>query len=130
MFSKCRNPDSKLVLQDGDHSQNYKAVMKVVESYGVKEISIPARGPAIKPIQNFSNLISSKLQSEAIDENITHETFEQFSEQIMTTITPYSPREIDKILKVSQKNEGCKEQRGTFKVLEFVFTGHTLDCYM
>ena len=36
-----------------------------------------------------------------------------------------------KLLKYAQKKENdCKEQRKTFKVLEFVFTGHTCDCYM
>ena len=61
MFSKCRNPDSKLFLQDGDHSQNCKAVRKVMESYRVKQLIIPARSPDINSIQSFSNLISSKL---------------------------------------------------------------------
>ena len=102
-----------------------------MESYGVKEISIPARSPAIILIQNFSSLISSKLKSEAIEKKITHELFQQFSEQIMTTITSYSTREIDKnYWKYAQKNEDFEEQRTTFKVLEFVFTGHLFDCYM
>lgn len=99
MFGKCRNPDSKLFLQDGDRSQICNTVRKVMESSRVKQVTIPARSPNINSIQNFSNLISSKLQSYAIEENITHETFEQFSEQIMRTITPYSAREIDKIIK-------------------------------
>ena len=103
MFSKCRNPDSKLFLQDGDPSQNCKAARKVMESYGVKQISIPARSPDINPIENFFNLISSKLQSDAIGKNITHEIFEQFSERIMTTITSYSVREIDKIIESMHK---------------------------
>ena len=98
MFGKCRNPDSKLFLQDGDQSQSCNTVRKVMESYRVKQITIPMRSPDINSIQSFSNLISSKLQSHAIEENITHETFEQFSEQIMRTITPYSAREIDKII--------------------------------
>ena len=80
MFSKCSNPDSKLFLQDGDPSQNCKAARKVMESYGVKQISIPARSPDINHIENFFNLTSSKLQLDAIEKNITHETFEQFSE--------------------------------------------------
>ena len=99
MFSKCRNPDSKLFLQDEDRSQNCNAARKVMKSYRVKQITIPARSPDINSIQNFSNLISSKLQLDAIEENIPHETFEQFSEQIIRTITPYSAREIDKIIK-------------------------------
>ena len=37
-------------------------------------------------------------QSDAIEENITLQTFEKFSERIMTSITSYSVREIDKIV--------------------------------
>ena len=71
-----------------------------MKSYGVKQISIPARSPDINPKENFFNLISSKLQSDAIEKNITHETF---SERIITTITSYSVREIDKIIESMHK---------------------------
>ena len=113
MCSKCRNTDSKLFLQDGDPSHNCKAARKVMGSYGVKHISIPTRSPDINPIENLFNLISSKLQLDAIEKNITRETFEQLPERIMTTITSYSVRENDKIiesmhkrLKMIVKNEG------------------------
>ena len=49
-----------------------------MESFGVKHINIPARRPDINPVENFFNLISSKLQSNEIEKNITHETLEQF----------------------------------------------------
>ena len=53
--------------------------------------------------QKIFNIISSKLQSDAIEKNITHETFAQFSERIITTITSYSVREIDKIIESMHK---------------------------
>ena len=51
MFSKRRNPDSKLFLQDREPSQNCKAARKVKESYGVKQISISVRSPDTNPIE-------------------------------------------------------------------------------
>ena len=102
-FSKCSNSDSKLFLQDGDPRQHCKATRKVVESYGVEQISIPVRSPDINPIEKYFNLRSSKLQSDAIEKNITHKTFGQFSEQIITNITSYSVREIDKIIESMHK---------------------------
>ena len=69
-----------------------------MESYGVKQISISARSPDINPIENSFYLISSILKSDAKEENIMLEAFEQLSEQIMTSITSYSIREIDKIV--------------------------------
>ena len=73
-FSKCSNSDSKLFLQDGDPSQHCKAARKVVESYGVEQISIPARSPDINPIEKNFNLRSSKLQSDAIEKTFGHHT--------------------------------------------------------
>ena len=49
-----------------------------MESFGVKHINIPARRPDINPVENFFNLISSKLQSNEIEKNITHETLNSF----------------------------------------------------
>ena len=60
-FSKCRNPDSKLFFQDEEPSQNCKAARKVMESYGVKQISISARSPDINPIEYFFNILSTKF---------------------------------------------------------------------
>ena len=50
MCSKCSNPDNKLFLRDEDPCQNCEAAEKVMESYGVKDISIPARSLKINPI--------------------------------------------------------------------------------
>lgn len=55
-FQKC------LVNVEGDPSQNCKAAWKVVESYGIKQISITAKSPDINPIGSFFNFMSRKLQ--------------------------------------------------------------------
>ena len=56
---------------DGDPSQNRKAGWKVNESYVVKQVSIPARSPDINSIEGFFNFMSSKLQQDATDKNMT-----------------------------------------------------------
>lgn len=53
MFSKCRSPDRKFFLQDGHPGQNCMAGRKVMELYGVKHISIPAKSPGISPTEYF-----------------------------------------------------------------------------
>ena len=98
-FQKC------LVNVDGDPSQTCKAAWRVMESYRVKQISISARSPDINPIESFSNFISSKLQQDAIEKNITYETFQQFSEPILTSITSYPLREIDKTIESMHKRK-------------------------
>ena len=72
-------------------------------SYEVKQISITAKSPDINPIESFFNFMSRKLQQDALEKNITYEIFEQFSERIMTSITSYPVREIDKIIEICTK---------------------------
>ena len=98
-FHKC------LVNVDGDPSQTCIVAWRVMESYRVKQISIPARSPDINTTEFFFNFMSSKLQQDAIEKNITYETFEQFSEPILTSITSYPLREIDKIIESMRKRK-------------------------
>ena len=49
--------------------------------------------------------MSSKLQWDAIEKNITYERLEQFSERIMTSITSYPVREINKIIESMHKRK-------------------------
>ena len=96
-FQKC------LVNVDGDPSQNYRAAWKVIVSSGVKRIIITPKTPDINPIESFLNFMSRNLQQDALEQNITYKIFEQFSERIMTSITSYPVREIDKIIEIRTK---------------------------
>ena len=49
--------------------------------------------------------MSSKLQWDATEKNITYERLEQFSERIMTSITSYPVREINKIIESMHKRK-------------------------
>ena len=49
--------------------------------------------------------MSSKLQWDAIEKNITYERLAQFSERIMTSITSYPLREINKIIESMHKRK-------------------------
>ena len=52
----------------------------------VDVFSIPPRSPDLNPIENFFNLISKKLNDDALENMITSEGYDQFSERVKFTI--------------------------------------------
>ena len=49
------------------------------------------------------NLIDRKLERDAIEQNITHETYQQFSARVQNTLENYPIAEIDKIIDTMPK---------------------------
>ena len=63
-----------------------------------KLLTIPPRSPDINPIENIFNIIKQILQKEALNKNITFETFEQFSRRVADTINTLDERLIDRTI--------------------------------
>ena len=61
--------------------------------------SIPPRSSDLNPIENFFNLISKKLIDDVLENMITFESYDHFSECVKFTTENYSIKEIDKIIK-------------------------------
>ena len=49
------------------------------------------------------NLIDRKLKSDAMEQNITHETHEQVSDRVLNTLENYHIAEIDEIIDTMPK---------------------------
>ena len=79
--------------------QNSAAALKAMKKVKADVFSIPPRSPDLYPIENFFNLISKKLNDDALENMITSESYDQFSERVKFTIENYSIEEIDKIIK-------------------------------
>ena len=62
-----------------------------------------ARSPDINPIENIFNIIKQILQKEALNKNITFETFEQFSRRVADTINTLDERLIDRTIESMSK---------------------------
>ena len=73
-------------LQDGCPKQNSKAAENAWRRKGYEIVKIPARSPDLNPIENFFHLVRTKMKSDAIDNNITKETYKQFVERIKKTM--------------------------------------------
>ena len=97
------NPKNKLILQDGDPSQNSKVAQYSCDESVCKIFSIPRRSADLNPIEIMFNIVRRQLKEQAVAQKIIRETIEKFSARIVDTLK-YFPIEIIKkvlILRVS-----------------------------
>lgn len=87
MFVEADKGADRLWIQDGDPSQNSAKAKAAMERVNCKLIKIPARSPDLNPIENIFNLVSEKLRKQALQLRIKRETFDEFQERVVTTIT-------------------------------------------
>ena len=103
LFKRSANPKGRLFLQDGDPAQNSKKSMKAIDAVGARLFHIPPRSPDLNPIENVFNCIKSKLKEDALENFITREDFEQFSERCKQTILEYPAAKIDRTIESMPK---------------------------
>jgi len=70
IFRSCKDPNSGMLLQDGDPRQNSKAAQTALQHLGMQCFSIPARSPDLNPIENLFHLVNNKLKTEVLEQNI------------------------------------------------------------
>lgn len=88
----------RLFVMDNDPSQISKMAENALTDIECELLRIPPRSPDINPIENVFHLVKNLLESEAIQENITCETFEQFKTRVLRTIKNVDPTIIDKTI--------------------------------
>lgn len=103
MFENANKGDSKLWIQDGDPSQNSALARSSWLALGAELLSIPPRSPDINPIENFFKLVKDRLTKDAITNNITWESFPDFSNRVRETILNMDKAVIDKIIEIMNK---------------------------
>ncbi|CAB3985152.1 Hypothetical predicted protein [Paramuricea clavata] len=75
--------DRRLFLMDNDQSQTSKAARKAMEKIEAEFHQISATSPDLKPNENVFHLVKKSLENEAIADNITYETFQDFSARVL-----------------------------------------------
>jgi len=85
-FERSGSTPPHRFLQDGCPKQNSKAAEKAWTRKGYTLFKIPARSPDLNPIENFFHLVRTKMKSDALENNITKETYKQFVERIRRTM--------------------------------------------
>ena len=98
MFSVCGKMIDKTFIQDGDPSQNSALARREWEKCGAMLLKIPPRSPDINPIENFFNIINEDLRSQAIENDITHETFQQFVDRVRNKMLNFPCKVINDII--------------------------------
>ncbi|KXJ19771.1 hypothetical protein AC249_AIPGENE21540 [Exaiptasia diaphana] len=83
LFNLAGKESARLWLQDGDPSQNCRGVKKAIKSQKAELFSIPPRSPDLNPIENLFHLVREQLDEQAIGQNITRETFDDFQGRII-----------------------------------------------
>ena len=98
IFQSSNTPNVKRFLQDGDPSQNAKVSMNAMEEMGYTLFPIPPRSPDINPIENLFNNVKAKLTLDAIELNITKESYDDFCLRVKTTLLTYDNHIIDRTI--------------------------------
>ena len=98
MISSKADPVRKQFLQDGGPCQNSKVAKQAMSDVGATLFSIPPHSPDLNPIENLFAAVNRQLQVGAVEQNITRETFEEFTSRVQCTIEQYSVQAIDKLI--------------------------------
>ena len=61
-------------------------------------LKISARSPDINPIENIFHLVKSQLNKQAVTENITSESYEQFQTRVLQVLRTFPVDIIDKTI--------------------------------
>lgn len=71
-----------LFVQDNDPVQNCASVRQALNTLKAKQLRIPPCSPHINTIENS---MREELRQQALQKNITHETFGEFSKRVTTS---------------------------------------------
>ena len=97
-FENSSNPKARRFLMDGCPRQNSKITMNAINKEHAKVFKIPSRSPDLNPIENYFNSVTVNLNNDALEKEITKESFEEFSRRVENTMLNFSSKEIDKII--------------------------------
>lgn len=103
LYRKSCKPHSRLFIQDNDPSQNSAKARKALQEVGAKLFVIPARSPDVNPIENVFHLVKRELERQALERNLTFETFSQFAERVKSTLYGMNHSVIDNIIRSMDK---------------------------
>ena len=98
LFAKADKGQSKLFVQDNCPVQNAGIVKEAFRKMNIDQLRIPARSPDLNPIENLFHRIKNKLRLDALEDEITCETFDEFSARVKRTMYKFPLTEIDKTI--------------------------------
>lgn len=90
--------ERKIFVMDNDPSQTSGKSKAAMAGFGVLMEKIPPRSPDLYPIENVFNIVRQRIQAKVKQEQITHQTWDEFVSMVKQTIWS-TPRDyIDKTI--------------------------------
>ena len=103
----------QLFVMDNDPSQTSKHVKEVLEEIEAELLKCPPYCADIHCIEYLFNQIKCHLDEEAVTQNITKESFEQFTTQVLRAFDDFPIEDIDKlILSMTHRIEAVLASKG------------------
>ena len=105
MFGKAgpKADGKRLFVMDNDPCQTSKKAMLALAQIECELHRIPPRSPDINPIENIFHLVKKMLQKEAIEHNITKESFNAFKTRVLCCLDTFKISTIDKTIESMPK---------------------------
>ena len=88
----------RLFVMDNDPSQTSKRAKEALEEIEAELLKLPPRCADIHCIENLFNQIKCHLDEEAVTQNITKESFEQFTARVLRAFDNFPIEDIDKLI--------------------------------
>ena len=82
MFKKCPQPKGNFFFGKQGSLQNSCKAGSAWDEIEARKISIPARIPDLKPIENIFHIVKKKLHQDALEMKIVRKDFEEFSARV------------------------------------------------
>ncbi len=98
---------AKMFVMDNDPCQNSKAAREALQEIGGTVVNIPARLPALNPIENVFHNVKRTLYKQAMERRITKESYEEFSCRIMETMFSFDGELIKGTIATMPKRLKC-----------------------
>ena len=98
MFRLVNKNGSRLFVQDNCPVQNSALARRALRDKRAKQLKLPPRSGDIHCIENFFHAVKVELDKQALELNITHKTYEEFSDRVIRTIKNMLVDIVDKII--------------------------------
>ena len=95
--------DRKIFVMDNDPSQTSRKAMATLVDMGYMLQRIPPRSPDLNPIENVFHLVRKRIEAQVKENNITHQTWEEFKQAVQYNIWSTSKDVIDKTITTMTK---------------------------
>lgn len=88
----------RLLVMDNDPSQTSRRAMKALHGIEAELHRLPSRSQDLNPPENVFHFVKKRLENEALQNNITRESFEAFTERVLRCFHEMDIHMIDKTI--------------------------------